>query len=270
MIRFILPVLMIFTLFTSCKDSESEELRQNLNKEYTTSVSHKELSSGSKVQYIQMERRINQMYVKDLDSLINTGFERQLEKFEDNELGVWSGYMNMFSWLFKSKQSWDDEMQIQSNKYFNTLDLNQEQSALYLNYSNKIRSLRQQFITEQKLPNYTQINLPEEQVSLEVLSEHTRNNLVIELGTELFGWFLGFIIVQIVLLFVDKIAGPWGCLIDIVVFIAIIVISIVMTNHNDEKLLNRLREQHEETIDFDSDKLLEDLDNNTFKFYEHI
>lgn len=263
-------LIILSTFLASCTDRESEKLRQNLKKEYSVAEVHDRLSSGSKAQYIQMERMINQTYIKDLDSLLNTGFDRQLEKFEDSELGVWSGYMKMFSWLFKSKQSWDDEMSVLSNIYFNPLDLKQEQNVLYLNYSNKLKNLRQQFLKEQRLPTYTQIDIPKEQISLELLSEHTRNNIVIEFGTELFEWFLGFIIAQIVLLFADKIAGPWGCLIDIFVFIVIIVISIIMTNHNDEKLLNSVREQHEEIINFDSDKLLEDLNENTFKFYERI
>ncbi len=269
--RLVLLIITLTSFLVSCtEDREAEELRQNLNKQYSETEVHNKLSSGSKVQYIQMERMINQTYVKDLDSLINTGFDRQLEKFEDGELGMWSGYKKMLSWLFKSKQSWDDEMSVLSNKYFNPLDLKQEQNGLYLNYSNKLKVLRKQFITEQQLPIYTQIDLPKEQISLDVLSSHTRNNVVIEFGTELFEWFLGFIIVQVVLLFVDKIAGPWGCLIDIIVLIAILIASIIMTNHNDGILMDSLREQHEESVKFDSSKLLEELDHNTFKFYENV
>lgn len=179
---------------------------------------------------MQMEKSINQQYIKDLDSLINTAFARQLERFEDEELGVLSSYKNMFSWLFKSKQSWDDAMIVMSNKYFNSLDVSQEQHALYLEYVKDIKEIRQQFLSVKGLPSYTQIDLPSETITLDAFSNHSRNNLVIEFGTEIFGWFLGFVLVQIILLFIDKIAGLWGCLIDVIVFIIIVVISVFMSS----------------------------------------
>jgi hypothetical protein len=275
MIRFILPVLIIFTLFTSCKDSESEELRQNLNKEYTTSLSHKELSSGSKAQYIQMEMIINQTYVKDLDSLINTGFERQLEEFEDNELGVWSGYMNMFSWLFKSKQSWDDEMSLLSNRYFNSLDIRQDHHSLYLSYTHKIKNLRKQFIVSQKLPDFQTIDLPEEEISLTRLADYTRNNIGIEvigelLGTKLFSWFLGFIITWVLVTLIGLPTGPPGWVVSLLSFIIVIVVSTIMSIHNDNKLLNQIKEQHSDMSIIDSQELLKELDSNTMMFYEQL
>ncbi|MFR1491099.1 MAG: hypothetical protein ACLST5_14135 [Bacteroides uniformis] len=196
-------------LMTSCKDKNAVTLKEKLQSEYTRSDKVTNLSSGSKVQYMQMEKSINQQYIKELDSLVNTAFVRQLERFEDEELGVLSSYKNMFSWLFKSRQSWDDAMIVMSNKYFNSLDVSQEQHALYLEYVKDIKEIRQQFLSVKGLPSYTQIDLPSETITLDAFSNHSRNNLVIEFGTELFGWFLGFVLVQIILLFVDKTAGPW-------------------------------------------------------------
>ena len=213
---------------------------------------------------------MNQAYVRSLDSILNTAFDRQIETFEENELGVIAGYKHMFSWLFQSKQSWDDDMKVLSNKYFNNLDIQQEQHALYTSYVTDIKNLREQFITANGLPAYTQIDLPSDKITLESLSDHTRNNILIEFSTQLFEWFIGFIILQIILLFVDKIAGPFGCLIDIIVFIIIIVISVLMSNSNDSKLMDSLREQHMESVEFNSDNLLNTLDANTIKFYENL
>lgn len=257
-------------IMTSCGDDNADVLKEHIQSDYTISIKNEKLSSGSKAQYIQLEKSINQAYVKELDSLMNTAFERQLELFEEKELGVWSGYMNMFSWLFKSRQAWDDEMNVLSNRYFNQLDINQEQYTLFTKYLEDIENLRRQFVSSNGYPAYTQIDLPSENIALSSLQEHSRNNLVIEVGTELFSWFLGFVIVQIVLLFVDKIAGPWGCLIDVVVFIIILVISIIMSNHNDFILLDSLREQHTQTIKIDSNNLIKSLDDNTVSFYEHL
>ena len=77
---------------TSCKDKNAVTLKEKLQSEYTRSDKVTNLSSGSKVQYMQMEKSINQQYIKELDSLVNTAFVRQLERFEDEELGVLSSY----------------------------------------------------------------------------------------------------------------------------------------------------------------------------------
>lgn len=257
-------------LITSCKDKNAVALKEKLQSEYAQFDKVAHLSSGSKVQYMQMEKSINQQYIKDLDSLINTAFSRQLERFEDEELGVLSNYKNMFSWLFKSKQSWDDAMIVMSNKYFNSLDVSQEQHTLYLEYVKDIKEIRQQFLSVKGLPSYTQIDLPSETITLDAFSNHSRNNLVIEFGTEIFGWFLGFVLVQIILLFVDKIAGPWGCLIDVIVFIIIVVISVFMSSSNDTKLIESLEEQHNQTVRYDYETLLKSLNNDTAKFYESL
>ena len=257
-------------LITSCKDKNAVALKEKLQSKYAQFDKVAHLSSGSKVQYMQMEKSINQQYIKDLDSLINTAFARQLERFEDEELGVLSSYKNMFSWLFKSKQSWDDAMIVMSNKYFNSLDISQEQHALYLEYVKNIKEIRQQFLSDKGLPSYTQIDLPSETITLDAFSNHSRNNLAIEFGTEIFGWFLGFVSVQIILLFVDKIAGPWGCLIDVIVFIIIVVISVFMSSSNDTKLIESLEEQHNQTVRYDYEMLLKSLNNNTAKFYESL
>lgn len=257
-------------LITSCKDKNAVALKEKLQSEYARPDKMTNLSSGSKVQYMQMEKFINQQYIKGLDSLINTAFDRQLERFEDEELGVLSSYKNMFSWLFKSKQSWDDAMIVMSNKYFNSLDVSQEQHALFLEYIKDIKEIRQQFLSAKGLPSYTQIDLPAETITLDAFSNHSRNNLVIEFGTELFGWFLGFVLVQIILLFVDKIAGQWGCLIDVIVFIIIVAVSVFMSSSNDTKLIENLEKQHNQTVRYDYEMLLKSLNNNTAKFYENL
>lgn len=262
--------LLLSILLLSCSDKKAEELKANIQSDYTLSKKKQKLSSGSKTQYLQMEETLNRIYVKNLDSIVNTAFSRQLNEFEENELGVISGYKHMFSWLFQSKQSWDDEMQVLSNKYFNSLDVNQEQHALFTDYIRNIKNLREQFVSSRGLPNYTQIDLPKEKITLDSLSEHTRNNIIIEFSTNLFQWFLGLIILQTILLFVDKIAGPIGCLIDIIVLIIIIIISIIMSNSNDSKLLEDLNNQHTQSVKFDSDALLKELDNNSIKFYENL
>lgn len=146
MSRYVLLIFVLLSLLmASCKDKNAVTLKEKLQSEYVQFDKVAHLSSGSKVQYMQMEKSINRQYIKDLDSLINTAFARQLERFKDEELGVLSSYKNMFSWLFKSKQSWDDAMIVMSNKYFNSLDVSQEQHALYLEYVKNIKEIRSSF-----------------------------------------------------------------------------------------------------------------------------
>lgn len=269
----ILVLFILSLILESCGNKDEEKLRERLHEEYSVTTI-KKLSSGSKAQYIQMEQAINKRYVKELDSLINTYFDRQLEKFEDHELGVWNSYMNMFSWLFKSKDSWDEELNLISKKYFNNLDSQQEQNRLYNEYTAQIKGLRQQFLKTHNLPNYHQIDIPKEEISLDKLSEHSRNNLGIEilgefLGSSLFGWLLFFAIASLLSLFGIAVPGPGWVLTFVTILISIIV-SIILTMSNDSKLIDHLKDQHQETIQIDNQELLETLNKNTIKFYEKL
>lgn len=269
----ILFFLIFSFVFVSCGDKDEEKLRAKLREDYSV-TSIKKMSSGSKAQYIQMEQAINKRYVKELDSLINTYFDRQLEKFEEHELGVWNSYMNMFSWLFKSKDSWDEELNLISKKYFSNLDCQQEQSRLYNQYVTQIKGLRQQFLKSHNLPNYQQFDIPKEEISLDKLAEHSRNNLGIEilgefLGSGLFGWLLVFAIASFLSLFGIAVPGPGWAVTGITILISIIV-SIILTMNNDSKLLDDLREQHQDTIQIDNQELLETLNQNTIRFYEKL
>lgn len=105
----------------------------------------------------------------------------------------------MLSWLFKSKQSWEEELRLKSLKYFNPLDIAQEQNILFSQYVEKIKDFRQQFVIQQNLPKFTQYDLPKEDISLESFSNYSRDNIGIEiigelLGSELFSWFWGLLI----------------------------------------------------------------------------
>lgn len=272
--RFHLLFYIILSLvFVSCGNKDEEELRQKIQEEYSTTTI-KKLSSGSKAQYIQMEQALNKRYVRELDSLANTFFDRQLENFEEHELGIWNSFMNMFSWLFKSKDSWDEELNLISKKYFNTLDSQQEQNKLYNQYVTQIRGLRQQFMRSHNLPAYQQFDIPQEAISLDKMAEHSRNNLVIEilgefLGSDLFKWLLTIAIASFLSLFGISVPGPGWVLTGVTILISIIV-SIILTMCNDSRLIDNLKEQHQETVQIDNQIILDELNQNTVKFYEKL
>ena len=268
-----LLITLCSSLLFSCENSEEKKLRENFE-QYTSAgiaIERNKKSTGAILQYIQQEKYYNEKYTNDLKSLIDSRFEKQLEKFEEEELGVIKGYKNMFSWLLSSKQEWEDEQILLANKYFNNLDISQDLHELYLAYIDDLRKIRMQF-REQQFTNIgtkKEIILPKESVGVN-LSKHTKNNIIIEIGSEALQWFLGFIIAQIVLLFVDKIVGPWGCVIDIIVLVLVIIVSSIITYYNDNKLLNEIKEQHvKNEITIDYNKILNDLNKNTTSFYEN-
>lgn len=273
--RSILLFYLILSLVfvSSCSNKDEEILRERRHEEYSVTTI-KKLSSGGKAQYIQMEHAINKRYVKELDSLVNTYFDRQLEKFEDHELGVWNSYMNIFSWLFKSRDCWDEELNLISKKYFNNLDSQQEQIRLYNQYTTQIKELRQQFIRSHNLPSFHQIDIPKEEISLDKLADHSRNNIRIEilgefLGGRFFSWLLGIACVFILSLF-GIVIPEKGCIVTGLTILISIIVSIIFTMRNDSKLIDNLRDQHEETIEIDNQELLESLDQNTIRFYEKL
>ena len=81
--RFKLCFIICFTLFSfyPCTDKTAENLRNKVKSEYQTSNDTSPLSSGGKVYYVEKERKINEEYVTQLEELINTNFDRQLERF---------------------------------------------------------------------------------------------------------------------------------------------------------------------------------------------
>lgn len=264
----IILTILLGILLGACGQNE-EAL--SFRREYTMPEQIQQgLFSGEKLYYIQAERTINQRYVDSLNVLVNTAFENQLDRFEDEELGVWKGYKRMVFWLFSSKTAWDDDMRLLSDKYFNNLGNYQEQHLLYLRYTRQIGELRQQFAEAQGHLDYTQIDLPQEQISLSEVSGHTKANIALEVGSELLSWFLGFCLTQVLLFILSKVAGFWGCLIDIVVLVITCILSMFVSIHYDNKLMESLRIQQQQTSIQVSRELVNTLNQNTQQFYEAL
>lgn len=61
MSRYVSLILIFLSLLiTSCKDNNADSLKNKLQSGYTLPYKVEKLSSGSKVQYIQMEKSIHQ------------------------------------------------------------------------------------------------------------------------------------------------------------------------------------------------------------------
>ena len=259
-------ILVLFFLY-SCSDEEEDKLRESIKEEI--SISATDSISINKIatieQYKDVELAFNKEYIKDLRSLIESSFEKQLDAFDDEELGFFASYGYMFDYLFKSDQEWEDEMLIKSQKYFSTLDIEQAANSLFESHVNDINSLRSRFVESNNLgkePQFQSLDLPDRNINLMGLKKHAERNLIIEIGGEFLRWFL----VVTVIAFISFIIGLAKPPVWIATAI-LVILSCVLTYRNDNKLLDSLREQ-ESSIIIDYNSINNMLDTNTSAFYE--
>ena len=271
MVRSVFAFFLLCVVFFSCSNSEEEKLRAKISEEATiVQKDSRELSETQISQYKDLELAANKEYIKDLKVLIDSSFEQQLGHFEDEELGVIAGYKYMFKYIFMSEEKWTD-LQIQlGDRYFNSLNTEQTALQLSLNHAQKVKDLRIKYkgIKASTAPKMQVLNLPNSNVYLGSLINHSRNNVAIEIGTTILDYLLGLLLIWIVVNIIGyAITGPVGCGISIVSFVIMVVVSVCLTHYNDNSLLESLRQQKQEnTVDYNS--ILYNLNNNTAKFYE--
>lgn len=261
-------ILLIPLILVSCNNQELESLRKSLATEYEI---QNNLTSSAVIlsQYENAEISANEYYVTELQSIIEGGFEKQVEAFGDKELGFISGYKYMFQTIFLSKQYRDDLWRMKSSQYFNTSH-ETEQAAYdcFVRYQKRIKGFRMRFteesdaITVQMKPDYT---LPSQTVSIEQLTNHSINNLAIEFGIDVAVKLLILLVVAILSIF----GIVWTSGYSIIGFILSLLLSVILTISNDNKMLNSIREQEQESS-INYQEILEDLNKNTYSFYERF
>lgn len=270
-VRSVFAFFLLCVVSFSCSNSEEEKLRVKMSEEATiVQKDSRELSDTQISQYKDLELAANKEYIKELKVLIDSSFEKQLGHFEDEELGVIAGYRYMFKYFFMNEEKWTD-LQIQlGDRYFNSLNTEQTALQLSLNHAQKVKDLRIKYkgIKASTAPKMQVLNLPNSNVYLGSLINHSRNNVAIEIGTTILDYLLGLLLIWIVVNIIGyAITGPVGCGISIVSFVIMVVVSVCLTHYNDNSLLESLRQQKQEnTVDYNS--ILYNLNNNTAKFYE--
>lgn len=271
----ILYFIVIF-LFFSCSNEDEEKLKSIVTSDISIGANDSIEGQIDKLdQYQEVELNFNKKYVSDLENLINSAYNKQLEHFEDEELGFFAGYGYMFSYLFGSKQGWEDEMRLKSGKYFGSLNIEQDAYTLFESYQKDVSNLRKRFWdrnNSKTLPFHQKLNLPDKRISLGELTSHSRNNIVIEIISEglekMATWLIyPFIVWALSLLF--PAFGKVGCIAKIIVFIITIILSAAISMWNDNRLIEKLREQNKEQVALDYQIILKELNNNTRKFYEN-
>ena len=271
MVRSVLAFFLLCVVVFSCSNSEEEKLRAKMSEEtITVQKDYRKLSNTQISQYKDFELAANKEYIKELKVLIDSSFEKQLGHFEDEELGDIAGYKYMFKYIFMNEEKWTD-LQIQlGDRYFNSLNTEQAALQLSLNHAQKVKDLRIKYkgIKARTTPQMQVLNLPNSKVYLGSLINHSKNNIAIEIGTTILDYLLELLIIWIVVNIIGYAnKGPIGCVVSFVSFIIMVVVSVYLTNYNDNSLLESLRQQKQENaVDYNS--ILHNLNNNTAKFYE--
>ena len=260
-------VIFVLLFLLSCSDEEKVKLREAAREEINVTATDSLFGSNASTieQYKDIEMQFNKKYVQNLQTLIDDSFEKQLEHFDDEELGFFASYGYMIDYIFKSDQEWEDEMLLKSQKYFGSLNIEQEANNLFESHIEEIKRLRARFIESnnlKNLPQYQNLYLPDRNVNLMPLKKHAEINLVIEIGEEFLRWFI-FVTVIALISFLFGLAKPPAWIVTIV----LIIISCILSYHNDKELLASLRAQ-ETSITTDYSSLNKTLDINTNRFYE--
>ena len=258
-------ILSCVLVLSSCINDSARELLEKLNRPLQSPTASLSLASSSVAQYRDIELSYNENFVLQLKNLIDNSFEKQLEEFEDNELGFFASYGHIYNYLFLNNQKLNENWQVKSSKYFNSLDVEIMAAELYDEYLKDVKNIRANFYKSKdkiNLPEYQSINLPKQDIYLGSLQEHSRNNFIIEVGVELLVWILVLGIIALISLVT---AVPTGGL-SLIVTILTIITSVVLSIFNDRSLLNSLREQHTST-QIEYTIILDKLNENTHKFY---
>jgi len=267
-------MLSILTFMTSC-ESDEDKLHEKLNEiaQHEISANRQLAKSTSLAQYKDIELKMNAAYVASLQDLVEKNFETQLEKFEENELGVIAGYEYMFKYICSNRQEWDDIQTQLSDRYFNSLIIKQKANELSNKHIKDIKNLRSQFYSSKSgvhEPRLSVLDIPKSEVFIGNLNEHSGTNLAIEIGTTILDILLGIFLVWLVVNVLGyATTGPVGCMISIVSFVIMMIISIICINYNDSNLIDSLKKQNQ-NISIDYDSIHKSLDQNTIQFYDKI
>lgn len=277
--RILLLLIFISSLFIyGCTNEEAKQLQSKFNEEIKVETQYKrgKKAKVAATQYAEMEHNLNNKFVTDLSLMIENSFEKQLEEFEDEELGIFSNIGYALELIFVSEKKRNEKLSLKANKYFNAMDVEQEALNMYRNHVSEIQKLRSSFYTNKKNVNMAEniyLDLPKETIDLGGMQKHTVNTMVMAFSEGILGWVIAFIlgfIISFLLALFGIFVETEGCFvkgIGSVVVIITFVGMIVLSTRNDNKVLDSLREQHTEII-LDYETILNDLDKNTIKFYE--
>lgn len=262
----ILVALLSSFFYQSCDEYSLHEKVTPIKS--STSLSHVVLTPALINEYRQAELAINRRYVNEVKSIISNDFEEKLEVFSENEFGFFKSYKHMLKVLIEDKDGLTDYWNLKKNKYFSNLTTHQKLHDCYENYRFDVQKLRGQICGSSRclsVPKEVRYNIRNQDISLEKMTQHSYINLVIEFGVDIAVWLLIMGVVALVSLLV-------GCVIPPVWIITLIsiVVSVVLSIYNDNRMIDLIREQYQTQIELDNMDFFNELDKSTNAFYDYI
>lgn len=266
-------IIVLFTCLLclcSCTSDDEKALKEKLAS--TSSLEQKipkKLDNSIINEYREAELDINRRYVAEINTIISEDLDNKLEDFEDNELGFIESYVHMYKTLVDSKEDLADYWNIKKSKYFTPQSTLIKLHEAYTSYNTDVQRLRSQISKSPKcksIPKEVRFNIPDQEVSLSKMSEHSYINLVIEFGLDIAIGILILLIILILSIFGIAAKKPSGWIILIIV----LIVSVSLSLWNDNRMINSIREQYEETTEIDDNELLEQLDKSTNQFYDYL
>lgn len=269
--RRFLVILIALLFLSSCLSEDERNLRSMMSRELAVADAEKiSLSKGKDIgeDYLEQELCMNRAYVEDVKVIVENSFQTQYEAFADNELGLIGTYAMAFRHLFMSEQRWNEDMALKSQRYFSPINTEGEILARFEQYKTDILAIRSHFVESESTldPEFSFVALPDSDVSLQALHSYSRNNLLIDISSELLDWLLGLLIAAVLAAFSVKHTKLIGGIVSIL----LIGVSIILGVKNDNKLEQLLIEHNEKAIEIQDNLLLTQLDENTRTFYHEI
>lgn len=262
-------LFILLTILCSCQSDEEKALSRALSsvENFVENVPQ-DLSQAVINEYKNAELAINRRYIYETKEIIFNDFEEKLNLFEDKEFGFWQSYKYMFKVLIEDEEEWNDYWNLKKLKYFSSITTRQKLHDCYECYTADIQRLRGQISKSPKckaIPEEVIFNIPPQEVSLLTMNRHSYTNFAIEFGTDIAVWLCITGLVAIISLVIGCAAPPaW------ILTVISIISSIVLSICNDNNMINSLREQYKNEIEFDNSNVLEQLDESTNLFYDYL
>lgn len=271
-------LLIVASCLTGCVSKEARSLREKLSRDYGQQTPDIPVTDYSLYWYRDNELAENRVFVDKLQAVVQDSFDRQLDLFEDQELGFFASYRYMFYRIFMSRQRHEDLWRVKSNRYFSNLEIQNDAYSALDTYDERVRRLREAFLkgspeVRDKAGLLADFDgLPRQRISLEGLYSHSLNNIFIEFGSEVIPWLLvlGLSAILSLLGVTTRNTDRKQKLVSLVVFLLSLVLSVWASNRNDKRMIASLREQAREITTVNYESILDSLDHDTFLFYDSI
>lgn len=263
-----LAIIVFLVLVSSCANKETSYLYEDLQKEYSVPEDIQNLSKSNIIQYQEEELGMNQYYINQVKRIIDESFDNRLNDFEDNELGFFASYKYMFQYPFLNKTKRKDHWDLKVERYFNNLDIHQELHSEYIRYSKDITNLRRQLVTDQdiKLNPEVKVELNNQEINFDKFSDYVLTNWIVEFGLDIAAWLFILLIIAILGIFGVAWTGGYSAFATVLS----VVISIIISMWNDNRLVDDIREQYKENSHIEYNEMLLELNSQTIEFYEKL